>query len=69
MFGPGEYRPDPTEGITALADLPQPKIVPYSRNDTRQPCPRCGHSALNFRQASLTFLLQSVTPCLQVFIP
>ena len=27
MFGPGAYRPDPTEGITALADLPQPEIV------------------------------------------
>ncbi len=45
MFGPGAYRPDPTEGITALADLPQPEIVLYSRNDTRQPCPRCRHSA------------------------
>ena len=22
MFGPGAYRPDPTEGITAIADLP-----------------------------------------------
>src|SRR5215510_9457601 len=33
MFGPGEYRPDPSAGITAPADLPQPEIVPYSRND------------------------------------
>ena len=45
MFGPGEYRPDPSAGITAPADLPQPEIVPYSRNDIRQPCPHCGHSA------------------------
>ena len=45
MFGPGAYRPDPSEGITAPAALPQPAIVPYSRNDIRQPCPRCGHSA------------------------
>ena len=29
MFGPGAYRPDPTEGITAIADLPPPEIVPY----------------------------------------
>jgi hypothetical protein len=29
MFGPGVYRPDPTEGITAIADLPAPEIVPY----------------------------------------
>jgi hypothetical protein len=35
MFGPGEYRPDPSVGITAPADLPQPEIVPYSRNDLR----------------------------------
>src|SRR4029434_5694407 len=33
MFGPGEYRPDPSVGITAPADLPQPQLVPYSRND------------------------------------
>src|SRR5215471_10859468 len=38
MFGPGEYRPDPSAGITAPADLPQPEIVPYSRNDLRQSC-------------------------------
>jgi len=45
MFGPGEYRPDPSAGITAPADLPQPEIVPYSRHASRQPCPRCGHAA------------------------
>ena len=54
MFGPGAYRPDPTEGITALADLPQPEIVLYSRNDTRQPCPRCGHSASRDKQSHRT---------------
>ncbi len=31
MFGPGAYRPDPSEGITAIANLPQPEIVSYSR--------------------------------------
>ncbi len=51
MFGPGAYRPDPTEGITAIADLPPPEIVSYSRNDKRQPCPRCGHSAYRDKQA------------------
>src|SRR6516164_1657512 len=45
MFGPGEYRPDPSAGITAPADLPPPEIVPYSRHASRQPCPRCGHAA------------------------
>ena len=54
MFGPGEYRPDPSAGITAPADLPQPEIVLYSRNDLRQPCPRCGHSAYRDKQSRRT---------------
>jgi len=54
MFGPGAYRPDPTEGITAIADLPPPEIVPYSRNDKRQPCPRCSHSAYRDKQFQRT---------------
>jgi hypothetical protein len=45
MFGPGVYRPDSTEGMTALADLPPPEIVPSSRTYRRQACPRCGHQA------------------------
>ncbi len=44
-LGPGEYRPDPTEGITRVEDLPQPKLVPMDRNYRQQPCPRCGHLA------------------------
>src|SRR5215831_13860229 len=54
MFGSGEYRPDPSEGITAPADLPQPEIIPYSRNATRQPCPRCRHSAYRDKQSHRT---------------
>ena len=54
MFGPGTYRPDPTEGITAIADLPQPEIVPYSRNDKRNVCPRCGHVAYRDKQPQRT---------------
>ena len=54
MFGPGEYRPDPIAGITAPADLPQPEIVPYSRNDIRNACPRCGHSAYRDKQSRRT---------------
>lgn len=45
MTGPGEYRPDPTEGITCVEDLPEPKVLPRSRNFKRRRCPRCGHSA------------------------
>jgi len=54
MFGPGEYRPDPSAGLTAPADLPQPEIVPYSRNDIRQPCPHCGHAAYRDKQSHRT---------------
>jgi hypothetical protein len=54
MVGPGAYRPDPSEGITATADLPQPAIVPYSRNDIRNACPRCGHVAYRDKQARRT---------------
>jgi transposase len=42
MFGPGEYLPDPTEGITDPKDLPKPRIIQRSRNFTHRPCPRCG---------------------------
>jgi hypothetical protein len=54
MFGPGEYRPDPSAGIIAPADLPQPEIVPYSRNNLRQPCPRCCHAAYRDKQSQRT---------------
>src|SRR5215470_2564293 len=54
MFGPGAYRPDPSEGMTAIADLPPPEIVPSSRKDKRQPCPRCGHSAYRAKQSPRT---------------
>ena len=49
MPGPGEYRPDPTEGITSIADLPKPKVRCLSRNYRRRPCPLCGHSAYRDR--------------------
>jgi hypothetical protein len=54
MCGPGAYRPDPSAEITAPADLPQPESVPYSRNDLRQSCPRCGHSAYRDKQSHRT---------------
>ena len=45
MFGPGEYVPDPTEGIVDIQDLPRPQWVAYSRNHDHTPCPRCDHLA------------------------
>jgi hypothetical protein len=43
-MGPGEYTPDPTEGITRVEDLPTPLLEHRSRNHRRRPCPRCGRS-------------------------
>jgi hypothetical protein len=54
MPGPGEYRPDPTEGITRIEDLPKPKVLRRSRNFKRRPCPRCGHNAYRDRQFERT---------------
>ncbi len=45
MPGPGEYRPDPTLGITRPEDLPKPNVSVRSRNYRRRPCPHCGHHA------------------------
>jgi transposase len=49
MAGPGEYLPDPSEGITRLEDLPSPKISARSRNYSHRPCPRCGKSCYRDR--------------------
>ncbi len=50
MFGPGAYRPDPTEGITQHEDLPAPQIMRRQRTATRHRCPRCGHRAYRDKQ-------------------
>ncbi len=42
MFGPGAYRPDPTEGITAR------------RNAKQHACPRCGSQASRDQQFQRT---------------
>jgi predicted RNA-binding Zn-ribbon protein involved in translation (DUF1610 family) len=42
---PGEYIPDPTEGITRVEDLPPPQIHRRTRNVHSRRCPRCGHAA------------------------
>ena len=54
MPGPGEYRPDPSQGITRIEDLPKPKIRCQSRNYRRRPCPRCGQSAYCDRRVRRT---------------
>ena len=40
--------------MTTIADLPQPEIVSYSRNDQRNVCPRCGHAAYRDKQSQRT---------------
>jgi hypothetical protein len=58
VSGPGQYLPDPTEGITNPEDLPQAKIIRRSRNFTHRPCPRCGKSS--FRQTVYTRVLHDL---------
>jgi hypothetical protein len=41
-MGPGQYAPDPTEGITLVKDLPPLLVKRRSRNYRRRACPRCG---------------------------
>jgi hypothetical protein len=45
MPGPGEYVPDPTEGITRPEDLPQPVLQRRTRCRRKCRCPKCGHKA------------------------
>ena len=54
MFGPGEYVPDPTEGITDVKDLPSPQIVASSRNHPHTPCPRCGPRSYRHKDGQRT---------------
>jgi len=63
MPGPGEYRPDPSQGITRIEDLPKPKIRCESRNYRRRPCPRCGQSASRDRRVRRT--LQCACNCIE----
>jgi len=54
MYGPGEYVPDPTEGMVDVKDLPAPILVPYDRNHDHTPCPRCGHRASRHKAGQRT---------------
>ena len=47
-MGPGEYTPDPTEGITRVEDLPSPRVRHRSRDYRRRRCPRCGRPAYRY---------------------
>ena len=58
MSGPGEYRPDATEGIIRPEDLPKAKVVRQSRNFKHRPCPRCGKSC--YRDKTFTRTLHDV---------
>jgi hypothetical protein len=58
VSGPGQYLPDPSEGITNPEDLPQPKIVRRSRNFKHRPCPGCGRTC--FRHGRATRVLHDV---------
>src|SRR5947209_12299043 len=54
MLGPGEYVPDVTEGITAVEDLPKPRLERRSRNYPSRRCPHCGRRAARYSVGSRT---------------
>jgi hypothetical protein len=54
MTAPGDYVPDPTEGITRVADLPQPRIERLARDFPERSCPRCGLRAGRYGWVSRT---------------
>src|ERR1044072_1870932 len=54
MLGPGEYVPDATEGITHIADLPEPRIERRSRCYPARRCRRCGCRAGRYAVAART---------------
>jgi hypothetical protein len=58
MSGPGQYLPDPTEGVTHPEDLPKAKTVRRSRNYPHLPCPTCGKSC--FRNRNRTRVLHDL---------
>ena len=54
MYGPGEYVPDVTEGISSVDELPKPRQQQRSRNYPTRRCPHCGRSARRYSTASRT---------------
>ena len=44
-MGPGQYTPDPTEGVTRVTDLPPARIRHRSRHYRHRRCPNCGRPA------------------------
>jgi hypothetical protein len=54
MFGPGDYVPDPTEGIVNVKDLPAPTLITCDRDHRHAPCPRCGHVSSRHKSGQRT---------------
>lgn len=54
MDGPGEYVPDPTEGILRIEDLPAAKIQYRFRRYQKQPCPQCGYASYRDKEFTRT---------------
>src|SRR2546429_3924752 len=48
MFGPGEYVPDPTEGIVDANDLPMPLVLPHDRKDRKSTRLNSSHGYISY---------------------
>ncbi len=62
MLGPGEYVPDPTEGIVDIKNLPRPHLVAYSRHHDHTPCPRCSLWPIATKLASARYMTWAICP-------
>ena len=54
ITSPGEYKPDPTVGITRPEDLPKPRLKKLSRNRASLKCPSCGTDSPRVRTYTRT---------------
>jgi len=50
MSGPGDYLPDPTEGIVRASDLPKAIIKKRKEIQVKAPCPQCGSQCRKHRE-------------------
>jgi transposase len=53
-MAPGQYTPDPTEGVTHPQGLPPPRVQRRSHNYRRRRCPRCGWPAYRYDRGRRT---------------
>jgi len=62
MYGPGEYVPDPTEGIVDVKDLPAPILGLTTGTTTIPPVPDAGIWPIATKPASARYMIWAICP-------